>query len=107
MVPRGLEPRTLRLLAVRSNQPSYETSVQMQHDAITNHTKSTSHAHGLVQTPPGSFLGRSWSCLGTSWGRPGTILGRYRAIFGPLGNVDMCVSVKSWHVNVDVEVSSQ
>ena len=25
MVPRGLEPRTLRLLAVRSNQPSYET----------------------------------------------------------------------------------
>ena len=28
MVPRGLEPRTLRLLAVRSNQLSYETSVQ-------------------------------------------------------------------------------
>ena len=27
MVPRGLEPRTLRLLAVRSNQLSYETSV--------------------------------------------------------------------------------
>ena len=26
MVPRGLEPRTLRLLAVRSNQLSYETS---------------------------------------------------------------------------------
>ena len=25
MVPRGLEPRTLRLLAVRSNQRSYET----------------------------------------------------------------------------------
>ena len=25
MVPRGLEPRTLRLLAVRSNQLSYET----------------------------------------------------------------------------------
>ena len=28
MVPRGLEPRTLRLLAVRSNQLSYETSWQ-------------------------------------------------------------------------------
>ena len=26
MVPRGLEPRTLRLLAVRSNQLSYETT---------------------------------------------------------------------------------
>ena len=25
VVPRGLEPRTLRLLAVRSNQLSYET----------------------------------------------------------------------------------
>ena len=26
VVPRGLEPRTLRLLAIRSNQLSYETS---------------------------------------------------------------------------------
>ena len=26
VVPRGLEPRTLRLLAVRSNQLSYETN---------------------------------------------------------------------------------
>lgn len=29
MVPRGLEPRTLRLLAVRSNQLSYETSARL------------------------------------------------------------------------------
>ena len=29
MVPRGLEPRTLRLLAVRSNQLSYETSAKL------------------------------------------------------------------------------
>ena len=28
MAPRGLEPRTLRLLAVRSDQLSYETSWQ-------------------------------------------------------------------------------
>ena len=30
VVPRGLEPRTLRLLAVRSNQLSYETLVKNQ-----------------------------------------------------------------------------
>ena len=30
MVPRGLEPRTLRLLAVRSNQLSYETCALMK-----------------------------------------------------------------------------
>ena len=29
MVPRGLEPRTLRLLAVRSDQLSYETSLSL------------------------------------------------------------------------------
>ena len=31
MVPRGLEPRTLRLLAVRSNQLSYETTGAHSH----------------------------------------------------------------------------
>jgi hypothetical protein len=31
VVPRGLEPRTLRLLAVRSNQLSYETSCLSRH----------------------------------------------------------------------------
>ena len=31
MVPRGLEPRTLRLLAVRSNQLSYETTDGLVH----------------------------------------------------------------------------
>ena len=35
MVPRGLEPRTLRLLAVRSNQLSYET-LKMQGPAISS-----------------------------------------------------------------------
>ena len=32
MVPRGLEPRTLRLLAVRSNQLSYETNDDFEED---------------------------------------------------------------------------
>ena len=44
MVPRGLEPRTLRLLAVRSNQLSYETSVHSQ--ARLAHTcKKAPHSH--------------------------------------------------------------
>ena len=36
MVPRGLEPRTLRLLAVRSNQLSYETrcTIPLESSAI-------------------------------------------------------------------------
>ena len=32
MLPRGLEPRTLRLLAVRSDQLSYETSANWSFD---------------------------------------------------------------------------
>ena len=34
MVPRGLEPRTLRLLAVHSNQLSYETSWCFWRDSL-------------------------------------------------------------------------
>ena len=34
LVPRGLEPRTLRLLAVRSNQLSYETIELQQSQAM-------------------------------------------------------------------------
>ena len=34
MVPRGLEPRTLRLLAVRSNQLSYETNDDFEEDHL-------------------------------------------------------------------------
>ena len=41
MVPRGLEPRTLRLLAVRSNQLSYETRCTVP----------------LESSPTGKFLG--------------------------------------------------
>ena len=36
VVPRGLEPRTLRLLAVRSNQLSYETIEERGAAFITN-----------------------------------------------------------------------
>ena len=34
MVPRGLEPRSLRLLAVRSNQLSYETNDDFEEDHL-------------------------------------------------------------------------
>ena len=34
VVPRGLEPRTLRLLAVRSNQLSYETNDDFEEDHL-------------------------------------------------------------------------
>ena len=34
MVPRGLEPRTLRLLAVRSNQLSYESDAMQKNRSI-------------------------------------------------------------------------
>ena len=43
MVPRGLEPRTLRLLAVRSNQLSYETNVELVSKDLTS-------AEGIMQT---------------------------------------------------------
>ena len=47
MVPRGLEPRTLRLVAVRSNQLSYETvedtRLVSQHvrDKLGSHLEAT------------------------------------------------------------------
>ena len=43
MVPRGLEPRTLRLLAVRSSQLSYET-VRHGHDPPPQLRCSTGHS---------------------------------------------------------------
>ena len=46
MVPRGLEPRTLWLLAIRSNQLSYETMYQQR--------KNT--ARGLVLGIPDELL---------------------------------------------------
>ena len=55
MVPRGLEPRTLRLLAVRSNQLSYETCWGIWH-------------HGIVQTFEGPRMSRSHRPgLGRQW----------------------------------------
>ena len=47
MVPRGLEPRTLRLLAVRSNQLSYETVGDF--GSVPNATmKHLGHARTIV-----------------------------------------------------------
>jgi hypothetical protein len=40
VVPRGLEPRTLRLLAVRSNQLSYETSCRCSARGAVNSSRS-------------------------------------------------------------------
>ena len=44
MVPRGLEPRTLRLLAVRSNQLSYET-LDVCLEVALFHAYHPFHAH--------------------------------------------------------------
>ena len=45
MVPRGLEPRTLRLLAVRSNQLSYETN---DFDPVDVHALQVTNAQALL-----------------------------------------------------------
>jgi hypothetical protein len=41
MVPRGLEPRTLRLLAVRSNQLGYETTATFSNQRV--HLRDVPH----------------------------------------------------------------
>ena len=70
MVPRGLEPRTLRLLAVRSNQLSYETLTK-KHVRVCLCTK---HKHIRIAlckwagstnergTPHIPEIGPCWSC---------------------------------------------
>ena len=47
VVPRGLEPRTLRLLAVRSNQLSYET-IGMLATLFKNAARAKRHAQLVV-----------------------------------------------------------
>ena len=57
MVPRGLEPRTLRLLAVRSNQLSYET--RARHPAGTDISLAFSdvaHNLRLLVYVPGKYM---------------------------------------------------
>jgi hypothetical protein len=50
MVPRGLEPRTLRLLAVRSNQLSYETLGMLpQRHCLAAAATAVSHASIMRQ----------------------------------------------------------
>ena len=53
MVPRGLEPRTLRLLAVRSNQLSYETvAAEVKGKCeLTCHRDACTWAKRPIQTP--------------------------------------------------------
>ena len=55
MVPRGLEPRTLRLLAARSNQLSYETLRRVFEPVLFRSAPSLRNpwpksAHGLKVT---------------------------------------------------------
>ena len=60
VVPRGLEPRTLRLLTVRSNQLSYETSgnaVRFSHPKKCPSKHKTKHADQLRTTVQPSFFG--------------------------------------------------
>ena len=56
MVPRGLEPRTLRLLAVRSNQLSYETSGESTEVRLGMPTKPSPAMAAVLspQLPPPS-----------------------------------------------------
>ena len=60
MVPRGLEPRTLRLLAVRSNQLSYETCdisgqvLGLECSAIVGSPASEPHRNSRRGSNPGA-----------------------------------------------------
>ena len=57
MVPRGLELRTLRLLAVRSNQLSYETWWQIQTRRLGNFAGAFGIVLYLYEVPRGLFCG--------------------------------------------------
>jgi hypothetical protein len=56
MVPRGLEPRTLRLLAVRSNQLSYETVCFPFEQTTTLEPTSICNRPGVVGTGDNRFF---------------------------------------------------
>ena len=69
MVPRGLEPRTLRLLAVRSNQLSYGTSCDICKLTLKQSKSSSDDAqtvpfHGLFANSAMS-MGRCISRVAT------------------------------------------
>ena len=54
VVPRGLEPRTLRLLAVRSNQLSYETDAPSDSANFPLEGRTRHQGHGTRTTPAGT-----------------------------------------------------
>ena len=71
MVPRGLEPRTLRLLAVRSDQLSYETSdctQQLKYSCVVLLAELR-----LRQVPCGARIRISREALHPAVPRPGAI----------------------------------
>ena len=51
VVPRGLEPRTLRLLAVRSNQLSYETSEALASQCALQQSEVRWRPHRQIMLP--------------------------------------------------------
>ena len=76
MLPRGLEPRTLRVLAVRSNQLSYESHLPSAHGgAHTLVRVRRMHPYGARSSACGvaclGLPGVIWGCLGlpgVAWG---------------------------------------
>jgi hypothetical protein len=62
VVPRGLEPRTLRLLAVRSNQLSYETADDRAQDGIgvsLGSRPTAPYSQGIALTHTPEHVGKS------------------------------------------------
>ena len=68
VVPRGLEPRTLRLLAVRSNQLSYETHVLCRLDSWRSGLVDSNSEGELMKARVEAILGEifrggyPWAC---------------------------------------------
>lgn len=97
VVPRGLEPRTLRLLAVRSNQLSYETSCTFSQLVLPRFISM------LRTLPWTSASTRTWYNEGALWGRLRSFRG---SLVCPVGRVIMedaglhgassAVSVGTW-----------
>ena len=69
MVPRGLEPRSLRLLAVRSNELSYETLQRVFEPGLFRGGPSPRHRRSKPASPLRSNPQLRSACFGAwRWG---------------------------------------